>query len=76
MLDVFPARERAEDHPGVSGLMIAEACAARAQGRAVHWLAGFADAAPVLRELLADGDVCVVMGAGNVDALARMLVAG
>ncbi|HMD51915.1 MAG TPA: UDP-N-acetylmuramate--L-alanine ligase [Solirubrobacteraceae bacterium] len=74
VLDVYPARERREDHPGVSGLMIAEACADAAEGRPVYWLATFADAEPVLRRQLGEGDVCVVMGAGDVDALGRRLV--
>jgi UDP-N-acetylmuramate--alanine ligase len=75
VLDVYPARERAEDHPGVSGLLIAQAAADAAQGRPVYWLQTFADAEPVLRAMLGEGDVCVVMGAGDVDALARKLVA-
>ena len=74
VLDVYPARERAEDHPGVSGLLIAEAVADAAGGRPVYWLPSFAEAEPVLRELLDAGDVCVVMGAGDVDALAREVV--
>ena len=73
VLDVYPARERAEDHPGVSGLLIAEAGADAAGGRPVYWLPGFADAEPVLRALLGEGDLCVVMGAGDVDLLARTL---
>jgi UDP-N-acetylmuramate--alanine ligase len=75
VLDVYPARERAEDHPGVSGLLIARACADVAGGRPVYWLPSFAAAEPVLRGVLMDGDVCVVMGAGDVDALGRALVA-
>jgi UDP-N-acetylmuramate--alanine ligase len=75
VLDVYPARERAEEHPGVSGLRIAESAADAAGGRAVYWLPTFADAAPVLRELLAEDDLCVVMGAGDVDALGRELLA-
>ena len=75
VLDVYPARERAEDHPGVSGLLIARASADAGAGRAVYWTPGFAEAERVLRELLAEGDVCVVMGAGDVDALARALAA-
>jgi UDP-N-acetylmuramate--alanine ligase len=74
VLDVYPARERAADHPGVSGLLIAGAAADAAGGRPVYWLPTFADAEPVLREMLDAGDVCVVMGAGDVDALARRLV--
>jgi UDP-N-acetylmuramate--alanine ligase len=73
VLDVYPARERGEDHPGVSGLLIAEATADAAGGRPVYWLPTFVDAEPVLRRLLNTGDVCVVMGAGDVDELGRQL---
>ena len=73
VLDVYPARERAEDHPGVSGLLIARASADAAQGRPVFWLPSFAAAEPVLRGVLEEGDLCVVMGAGDVDALGRAL---
>jgi UDP-N-acetylmuramate--alanine ligase len=76
VLDVYPARERAEDHPGVSGLQIARAASEAAAGRPVYWLPTFAAAEPVLRGLLAEGDLCLVMGAGNVDELGRALVAG
>jgi UDP-N-acetylmuramate--alanine ligase len=74
-LDVYPARERQEDHPEVSGLLVAEAAADAAEGRPVYWLPTFAEAEPVLRGLLDEGDVCLVMGAGDVDALGRKLVA-
>jgi UDP-N-acetylmuramate--alanine ligase len=74
LLDVYPARERAEEHPGVSGLKIAEAAADAAGGRPVYWLPTFADAEPVLQGLLDDGDVCLVMGAGDVEVLGRRLV--
>jgi UDP-N-acetylmuramate--alanine ligase len=75
VLDVYPARERAAEHPGVSGLMIAEASADAGAGKPVYWLPRFSDAEPVLRALLSEGDVCIVMGAGDVDRLARELVA-
>ncbi len=74
VLDVYPARERAEEHPEVSGLLIAEAAADAVDGRPVYWLASFADAQPVLAAMLGAGDVCVVMGAGDVDRLARELL--
>jgi UDP-N-acetylmuramate--alanine ligase len=75
VLDVYPARERASEHPGVSGLMIAERTADAAAGRPVYWLPRFEDAEGPLRALLGGGDVCMVMGAGDVDRLARALVA-
>ncbi len=73
LLDVYPARERAEDFPGVSGLLLAESTADAAPGMPVYWLPGFEDAERVLAEVLAEGDVCVVMGAGDVDRLGRNL---
>jgi len=74
VLDVYPAREQAEDFPGVSGLRVAEAAADRAGGRPVLWLPTAAEAEPVLRGLLRAGDLCLVLGAGDVDALGRALV--
>jgi UDP-N-acetylmuramate--alanine ligase len=74
VLEIYPARERAEDFPGVSGVLIAEAAADAARGRPVLWLPAFADAERVLRQRLRAGDVCLVMGAGNVDELGRRLV--
>jgi UDP-N-acetylmuramate--alanine ligase len=74
LLDVYPARERAEDHPGVSGLTIARAAAEHAAGRQVLWLPTFDVAERVLGGLLGAGDLCLVMGAGDVDTLGRRLV--
>lgn len=73
VLDVYPARERAEDFPGVTGRLIAQAAVDAAPGRHVHWLPRFDDAEAALRALLREGDVCLVMGAGDVDALGRRL---
>jgi UDP-N-acetylmuramate--alanine ligase len=75
VLDVYPAREQASDYPGVSGLLVAEAAADAAGGRPVYWLPRFADAEPVLHGLLVAGDLLVTMGAGDIDTLARDLVA-
>jgi UDP-N-acetylmuramate--alanine ligase len=74
VLDVYPARERAEDFPGISGLTIAETAADAANGRPVMWLPDFGAAERALTRLLRDGDLCLVLGAGNVDALGRRLV--
>jgi len=75
VLDVYPARERAEDFRGVSGLTIAQATADATGGRPVYWLPSFAEAETLLDRLLRPGDLCLVMGAGDVDTLARALVA-
>jgi UDP-N-acetylmuramate--alanine ligase len=74
VLDVYPAREPAVEHPGVSGLLVAQAAADAAGGRPVYWLPTFAAAEPVLRRELRVGDLCLVMGAGDVNALGHRLV--
>jgi UDP-N-acetylmuramate--alanine ligase len=74
VLDVYPARERAEDYPGVDGRVIAAAAADAGGGRPVAWLPGFDEANAYLSSTLRDGDLCLVMGAGDVDRLARALV--
>ena len=76
VLDVYPARERAEDFPGVSGLLVAEAAADAAGGRPVAWLPTTAHALPHLRRHLREGDLCLTLGAGDIDGLGRALVAG
>jgi UDP-N-acetylmuramate--alanine ligase len=75
VLDVYPARERAEDFPGVSGFLVAEAAADFAGGRPVWWLPALDDAERQLRAELGEGDLLVTIGAGNVDELARRLTA-
>jgi UDP-N-acetylmuramate--alanine ligase len=76
VLDVYPARERPEDYPGVDGSLVAAAAAEQAAGRQVAWLPGFDEARRFLDGKLRSGDLCLVMGAGNIDALGRLLVAG
>jgi UDP-N-acetylmuramate--alanine ligase len=74
VLDVYKARERPEDFPGVDGKLIADAAADAARGRTVAWLPAFDDAEAFLRANLRKGDVCLAMGAGDVDRLGRRLV--
>jgi UDP-N-acetylmuramate--alanine ligase len=74
VLAVYPARERAEDFPGVGGHLIAAATADAAGGRVVAWLPSFDDARRFLSATLREGDLCLAMGAGDVDSLARSLV--
>jgi UDP-N-acetylmuramate--alanine ligase len=76
VLAVYPARERAEDFPGVDGRLIAAATADAVGARPVAWLPGFDAARTWLSATLRAGDLCLVMGAGDVDALARSLLAG
>jgi UDP-N-acetylmuramate--alanine ligase len=74
VLPIYPARERAEDYPGVDGLLVAQAAADAADGRQVAWLPGFDEARPFLTRTLQSDDVCVLMGAGDIDSLGRWLV--
>ncbi len=73
VVDVYPARERAEDFPGVSGLLVAEAAADAAPGRLIVWVPLFEDAERWLRAELGPEDVLLTLGAGNVDVLATAL---
>ena len=76
VLDVYPARERASDFPGVSGLLIAEASVDAAAGKPTYWLPDRERAAAIVGALAGAGDLVAVMGAGDVDRLARALLAG
>jgi UDP-N-acetylmuramate--alanine ligase len=73
VLDVYPARERAEDFPGVRGLLIAQAAADAGGGRGVAWLPEFDDVRRFLDATLRPGDLCLMMGAGDIDSLARSI---
>ncbi|HEY1514894.1 MAG TPA: UDP-N-acetylmuramate--L-alanine ligase [Solirubrobacteraceae bacterium] len=75
VLAVYPARERARDFPGVDGHLVAASAADAAHGRQVAWLPSFADAAGFLSDTLRNGDLCLAMGAGDIDSLARSLAA-
>jgi UDP-N-acetylmuramate--alanine ligase len=74
VLPVYPARESAADFPGVEGNLIAAATADAPARRPVAWMPGFEPARRYLLSQLRPEDVCLVMGAGNVDTLARALV--
>jgi UDP-N-acetylmuramate--alanine ligase len=74
VLDVYPARERAEDFPGVTGRLVAASAADHAGGRRVAWLPQFDAAERYLGSELREGDLLLTLGAGNVDALGRRLV--
>jgi UDP-N-acetylmuramate--alanine ligase len=73
LLDVYPARERAEDFPGVDGLLVARAVADAAGGREVLWLRDHDTAVTVLTPRLRAGDLCLTMGAGDITELAARL---
>jgi UDP-N-acetylmuramate--alanine ligase len=71
--EIYPARERAQDWPGVSGRLIAQAAADRGSGRRVCWLPALRTAEGFLRAELGEGDLLLTLGAGDVDSLGRRL---
>jgi UDP-N-acetylmuramate--alanine ligase len=54
--------------------LVAAAAAEAGCGRTVAWLPGFEEAGHFLRSTLRSGDLCLVIGAGDIDALGRSLV--
>jgi UDP-N-acetylmuramate--alanine ligase len=75
VVDVYRARERPEDFPGVSGLLVAQAAADAAGGRPVWWLPALDTAESMLERELSERDLLVTLGAGDVDGVARRLTA-
>ena len=75
VLPVYPARERAADFPGVDGHLVAAAAADAAVGRGWPGCRGSTRRVRSWTAVLREGDVCLVMGAGDIDSLARSLVA-
>jgi UDP-N-acetylmuramate--alanine ligase len=74
VLDVYEAREKPEDFPGVDGRLIAAAAADAAGGKEVLWLPNFSEALVQLNLLLRAGDSCLILGAGDVRSLGEDLV--
>lgn len=67
VLDVYAAREEpVGELAGVSGLDVARAAAERAGGRPVWWYREAGAALQALPPRLADGDVVVALGAGDI----------
>jgi UDP-N-acetylmuramate--alanine ligase len=75
-LDVYPAREKQADFPGITGRLIAESAADHAHGKPVFWLPTLTTAETVLTPRLRTGDLVIVMGAGDVDTLGHALIVG
>jgi UDP-N-acetylmuramate--alanine ligase len=70
--DVYPAREA--PIPGVTGELVA--AAARDGGaREVHYHSDAAELADALAAALRSGDLCITMGAGNIDETGRAVLA-
>ena len=73
ILDVYPARELADDFPGVSSQSIVEHASRLLGEDAVSGVGGLDAAAAALEAELQEGDLCVLMGAGDVGSLGKRL---
>src|SRR4051794_19131252 len=71
VVEVYAARERAEDFPGVNGLMVAEAAADAAGGRPVWWLPQLELAQRMLEDRLGARGPPRTLGAGGGGRLPR-----
>ena len=71
---IYPARERQEDFPGITGRIVAAAAAEHAGGRTVAWLPTLEGAHAFLAPRIRGGDLVLTLGAGDVDSLGHRLV--
>jgi UDP-N-acetylmuramate--alanine ligase len=68
--DIYPARERPIE--GVTGVLIAEP--ARSGGAVVHYLPARETVAEDVADELRPGDVCLTLGAGDLNEAAREIL--
>ncbi len=71
--DVYAARET--PIPGVSGEVVARAARGGGVAKDVHWVPARAELAARVGEVLEPGDVVLTLGAGDVTAAAREIIA-
>ncbi|HEY7771357.1 glutamate ligase domain-containing protein, partial [Longimicrobium sp.] len=69
LTDIYAAREKPIE--GVTGTLIADA--ARAAGADVRYVPARADVVDAVADEIRSGDLCLTMGAGNLDAASREL---
>ncbi|MCW2999524.1 MAG: UDP-N-acetylmuramate--L-alanine ligase [Solirubrobacterales bacterium] len=73
LVNVYPARERQEDFPDITGRLLAQTTLDARPGMPVFWLPRFQDVEQVLVPRLRAGDLVLVMGAGDVRTLGERL---
>jgi UDP-N-acetylmuramate--alanine ligase len=66
VLDIYPARELAEDFPGITGWLVATKAADSRPGMPVYWQPTARDAVTTLNKILRPDDLCMTIGAGDV----------
>lgn len=74
VLDIYAAREDANDFPGVTGWLVATRTADARPGMPVLWQPTQEDALAALGRTLRAGDLCITIGAGDVFRLGRELL--
>ena len=74
VVDIYPSREEAADFPGVTGELVAGA--ASAAGADAEWIPSMDAARERLAAILGPGDLCLVMGAGDIRRLGEDLASG
>ncbi|PFG67907.1 UDP-N-acetylmuramate--L-alanine ligase [Propionibacteriaceae bacterium ES.041] len=72
LMEIYPARERAEDFPGVTSELLVEH--ARAAGGSVRLVTDRAVVPGAVAELARPGDVVLILGAGDVTRIAPEVV--
>ena len=70
--DIYGARE--DPRPGVTGRLIVDAIHAADPEREVIWAPGRADLAARVKQILRPGDLCITLGAGDVNAIHEQLL--
>lgn len=70
--DIYPSREKADDFPGVSGELVAEAVR-KAGGKHAVYISGKSELSGALREYCSDGTMLLFMGAGDITQMASTL---
>ena len=70
--DVYAARE--EPQPGVDGKLVVDALATRRPGMTVAWTPSAEDGARFLARRARPGDLVLIVGAGDVDRAAPLIL--
>jgi UDP-N-acetylmuramate--alanine ligase len=71
LLPIYAARE--PDPGDISSQMLSDAISMRPDGPPCRCAADFEDAAGIIRSLIAPGDIVLTLGAGDIEALGRLI---
>jgi len=74
VLEIYPARESATDFPGVNSELVVDAANAALEDQPFRVVGGLDDALGVIAEELQEGDICLLLGAGDIGTLGQRLV--